>query len=321
MTGTHRWMTAVAALILLCNSPITAHAQISASQVIQRLGYPADSKLLIIHADDFGVAHSVDKATEEALLKGWVTSASIMVPCPWFPEAAKFAREHPDLDLGLHLTLTSEWAPYRWGPISTEPVPSLRDKDGYLPPSEDKAAAQDNPADVAVEIKAQITRAQAAGVRFTHFDTHMETLFQTPQLFQLYQQAAHDYHVATFIAAQNFGNGGKGFSIIPDSVVVTREFQMHPGVPLDKRLATYKQWLTGLAPGLYVLTVHLGYDDQELRTVTAGKPDWWDAPWRESDLKVVSSPDFQQFLKKQGFTLVAWKQVGKAQHSPGTANP
>lgn len=312
-----RWLTVLAVLILPCGLPTIAQAQISANQVIQRLGYPPNSKLLILHADDLGVAHSVDKASEEALEKGWVTSASIMVPCPWFPEIAAFARAHPELDLGLHLTLTSEWIPYRWGPVSTQPVLSLRDKDGYLPPTEGQAAAQDNPADVALEIKAQITKAQKAGVKFTHFDTHMGTLFQTPQLFQVYQQAGHDYHVATFIATRNFGHAGKGFSVMPDRVVVTREFQMHPGVPLDKRLETYEQWLTGLSPGLYVVTVHLGYDNDELHAITSGKPDWWDAPWRESDVRVLSSPEFRQFLKQQGFVLVTWRQVATAEYSKG----
>ena len=307
-------LTKIVAVILFCTLPLAMRAQISASEVIQRLGYPPNSKLLIIHGDDFGVAHSVDMATEEALEKGWITSASIMVPCPWFPEVAQFARKHPEMDLGLHLTLTSEWIPYRWDPVSTQPVPSLRDKDGYLPSSEQKAAAQDRPADVAVEIKAQIKKAQVARVNFTHFDAHMTTLFQTPELFQIYQQAGHEYHVPIFIVTKYFGQGGEGYTIMPDRIVLTQEFQMHPGIPLDHWLATYEKWLSGLRPGLYQLTVHLGYDNDELREITAGKPDWWDAAWRGADLKVVSSSEFRQFLKKQGFVLVSWKQVAKAEH-------
>jgi predicted glycoside hydrolase/deacetylase ChbG (UPF0249 family) len=321
MASIDRWLTAVAAVILLPISPITIHAQISASQVIQRLGYPPGSRLLIIHGDDFGVAHSVDRATEEALQKGWITSASIMVPCPWFPEAAQFAREHPEMDLGLHLTLTSEWIPYRWGPVSIQPAPSLWGKDGYLPPSEEEAAAQDTPADVAREIRAQIIKAQAAGVRFSHFDSHMGTLFQTPELFRLYQQAGNDNHIPTFIATKKFGQDGKGFSIMPDSVVLSGEFQMQPGVPLDQWLATYERALAALGPGLYQITVHLGYNDEELRAITSGKPDWWDAPWREADMKVVSSPDFRQFLREQGFVLVTWRQIANAEHFASTTKP
>ncbi len=94
--------------------------------VAERLGYPTDSKLLIIHADDLSVAHSVDTASFDALDKKAVTSASIMVPCAWLTEVAWYAKDHPDADLGLHLTLTSEWKVDRWGPVeSKDKVTSL----------------------------------------------------------------------------------------------------------------------------------------------------------------------------------------------------
>ncbi len=91
--------------------------------VAERLGYPTDSKLLIIHADDLSVAHSVDTASFDALDKKAVTSASIMVPCAWLTEVAWYAKDHPDADLGLHLTLTSEWKVDRWGPVESKNKP------------------------------------------------------------------------------------------------------------------------------------------------------------------------------------------------------
>ena len=96
--------------------------------IAERLGYPRDSKLLILHADDLAVAHSEDAASFDALDQHAASSASIMVPCPWLTEVAAYAKAHPDADLGLHLTLTSEWKTYRWGPVeSKDSVPSLLD--------------------------------------------------------------------------------------------------------------------------------------------------------------------------------------------------
>src|SRR6185295_11672984 len=113
----------------------------SRSSLPERLGYPADAKLLIVHADDLGVAHSVDAATIKAFESGLVSSGSIMVPCPWLPEIAAYARSHPDADLGLHLTLTSEWKSYRWGPVlSKDRVSALLDNSSYFYLTESEAA-------------------------------------------------------------------------------------------------------------------------------------------------------------------------------------
>ena len=133
--------------------------------VAERLGYPANARLLVIHADDFGMSHSVNRAIEEALEKHWVTSASILVPCPWFPEAARWPKAHPDADLGIHLALNSEWTTLRWGPVSAQPKgSSLLDADGYLPLTTDYVASHARISDVETETHAQVDKAKAAGV-------------------------------------------------------------------------------------------------------------------------------------------------------------
>src|SRR5512133_1594008 len=119
MLRVHRFsiLLRCACLPLLITSFVMAQQPAPTPQ--QRLGYPADARLLIIHADDLGMSHSVNRATFEALEKGWITSSSILVPCPWFPEVAIWARTHPDADLGIHLALNSEWEQFRWGPVAS----------------------------------------------------------------------------------------------------------------------------------------------------------------------------------------------------------
>src|SRR5512144_1456296 len=143
----------VATAIALASLSVRAVGQ----TVQERLGYPASARLLIIHADDFGMSHSVNRATSAALENNWITSSSILVPCPWFPEAAQWARAHQDADLGIHLALTSEWTSLRWGPvIGRNAVPSLLDKDGYMPLLETTAGAQAKPVEAERELRAQV---------------------------------------------------------------------------------------------------------------------------------------------------------------------
>src|SRR5688572_28910888 len=181
----------------------TAFAQMTAAptarrqtNLAQRLGYPSDAKLLIIHGDDLGMAHSVNAASIRALEHGMVNSGSIMVPAPWFPEIAAWARKNPDADLGLHLTLTSEWTTYRWGPVlSRGVVPTLFDKDGYLYLTEDVAAANIDPREAEAEVRAQIEKARAFGIQPTHLDSHMRTLHQNTALFEVQLRMAREYKI------------------------------------------------------------------------------------------------------------------------------
>src|ERR1700736_3203114 len=167
---------------------------VSAQTLADRLGYPPGTKLIIIHADDLGETHAVNAAAIKALESGTINSASLMVPCPWFPEIADYAKSHPDADFGLHLTLTSERVYYRWGPVaSADKVSSLVDETGYLYHDwEDHDYV--NPRDVEVELRAQIERALAMNVRPTHLDSHQYRLIMSgKELFDVMLRVGHEY--------------------------------------------------------------------------------------------------------------------------------
>jgi chitin disaccharide deacetylase len=281
-----------------------------ATTVQERLGHPATARLLVIHADDLGMAHSVNRASFEALERGWVTSASILVPCPWFPEVARFARAHPEADLGVHLALNSEWTTLRWGPVSArDQVPSLLDPDGYFPLLETAVAERARPAEAERELRAQIERARAAGIRFTHFDSHMGALYGTAGLLDVYRRLAEEYRVPLrWARAQEPPAGGK---VPPERILLDRVVAVDPGVDPKAWRAAYEGLLAPLPPGVYEMVVHLADSDAEMWGATADHPDWG-AAWRRYDLDLVRSAEFREFLKARGFVLVGWHDLARA---------
>ena len=292
-----------------CLIPIALVATLSGQSktVAERLGYPADSKLLIIHADDLAVAHAVDSASFDALEKGAVTSASILVPCPWLTEVADYAKSHPDADLGLHLDLTSEWRTYRWGPVeSKDKVPSLLDPAGAFWSLTEPAASHAKPEEAETELRAQIKDALAMGIHPTHLDTHMGTMFATPALTSVYAKLAHEYHLP-FLAVRIPGVNISGLSerdVLLDSVGIA-----NPDVQAGNWKQFYLNAIKNLKPGLTEMIVHLGYDGPELQAIMGQVA--FGSSWRQHDYDVVTSPEFKKALEDNHIVLVKWKDIGK----------
>lgn len=299
----------VSVMLIIAFGAARLHAQ--TRSVAERLGYPADSKLLIIHADDLAVAHSVDDASFAALEQKAVTAASVMVPCPWLAEVAGYALEHPQADLGLHLTLTSEWKTYRWGAVASKnTVMSLLGPQGYFWPEEESAAAHARPEEVERELRAQIDLAMRMGILPTHLDSHMGTLFQNRPLFSAYVKVAHEYHLP-FLAVRVNDERQEWLSLLsPGDIILDSVIIFNPSVPAEQWTESYVKAVQGLKPGLHELIVHLGHDDSELQAITVDHPDYG-AAWRERDFKAVTSSQFTKVLEENHIILLGWKDLKK----------
>jgi len=302
-----RMIAAVVVPVLLA----AVNVQAQTKTVAERLGYPADSKLLIVHADDLAVAHSVDTASFDALDKKAVTSASIMVPCAWLTEVASYAKEHPDADLGLHLTLTSEWKIDRWGPASSSgKVSSLLDPSGYLWSETASAAQNIKPEDAEREIRAQIERAIALGIHPTHLDSHMGVLFSKLELFAVYVKVAHEYKLP-FLAVRISNAPAQLLAVLSEKDVILDSVVMaSPTVHANEWRDFYANAVKNLKPGVTEMIVHLGHDDAELQAVTLDHPDYGSA-WRQRDYDFVTGPEFKKVVEENHVILVKWKDLKK----------
>jgi predicted glycoside hydrolase/deacetylase ChbG (UPF0249 family) len=167
---------------------LTASAQ-QAPTYAEKLGWPTGARVIILHVDDAGMSHDSNEGVEKATGEGVANSTSVMMPCPWVPEFKAYLDTHPALDAGLHLTLTSEWDNYRWGPLAGKAnVPGLVDKQGAMYKEVAAVYFSAKPEEIDKEIHAQYDRAIAMGFTPTHLDSHMGTLFAKPAFMEKYIQ-------------------------------------------------------------------------------------------------------------------------------------
>lgn len=290
-------------LILLSLIIGTNNFLFSQEDIAAKLGYPANSKLLIIHADDLGVSHSENIASIEAIENGSVNSASIMMPTPWALEAVNYANEHPDThDFGLHLTLSSEWKYYKWGPVSSkDKVPSLVNKLGYF---HEDCKTELNLTEVETELKAQIDLAYAMGLKPTHLDMHMGCLARTRELVEIYLKMGQLYNLPVMMP--------KAFpQALQDKYnvkVVMDFYDMSPEEYAQGVEVHYTKIIKNLKPGLSYLSIHTAYDDEEMKGMNIDHPEWGNE-WRQKDFDFFTSKTCKQLLEEEDIKLVTFRQL------------
>ena len=282
----------------------------------QRLGYKVTDKLLIINGDDTGMCHAANVATIDSLERGLMTSATIMVPCPWFTEIALYAKTHPEKDFGIHLCHTSEWQVYRWGPVaSRDKVPGLVDSQGYLWRSVPEVYFHAKPEEALIEGRAQIQKALDAGVDVSHLDSHMGTLQLDPRYIQVYLQLAIEFNVPLRMPSQNTA-ANAGFPDLRDRFagkgVVFPDYFVYEELE-DEKKGVKQFWLNivrNLKPGVTELYIHAAKPTEELRNITGS--------WRtrsEEYETFTNDTEMKQLVKDMGIIRIGFKELRDLQRA------
>lgn len=282
----------------------------------ERLGYRAEDRLLIINGDDAGMCHAANAGTLESLEQGLMTSATVMVPCPWFSHLADYARRNPRLDFGVHLTHTSEWKFYRWGPVSPRPeVPTLVDADGYLWPSVPEVYANAKPQEALAEGRAQIRKAIAAGLDITHLDSHMGTLQLDLRFVEVYRQLAVEFDLPVRMASQatleQFGQPGLRARFSRDGIVFPDDFiyEELKAMPADVK-GFWLRVVRNLKPGVTELYIHAAKATDELRAITGS----WKTRGEEFEV-FTHDADMRRAVSELGIMRIGYRPLRDLQRA------
>ena len=273
------------------------------SQTNQLLGYPADARLLIINADDFGMCHSVNEAIIGTLNKGIVRSTTLMVPCPWALFAMHFLVNHPEIPFGVHLTVISEWFNYRWGPTTPrEKVPTLVNKSGYFYNFEQmpELLAQVKLDQLEMEFRAQIEAVLAAGLKPTHLDWHALRLSSREDILALMLDLAREYGLALRVFGQSWIKKVQSHGLPTNDYDFLDSYLIDPA---DK-LTGFKRLLRELPTGLSEWAVHPGLANAELLAIDPGG-----ANIRQTDFDFLTSQQAKDVIEEEGIILFDYRAL------------
>lgn len=286
----------------------------------ERLGYPSGKKVIILHADDAGMCEEANIAIKKYLLDGDIQSTAAMPPCPNFDEMITFAIEHPNIDVGLHLTLTSEWENYRWPSVSpVSEVPGLIDEAGMLWHEVPQVVQHATAEEVATEIRAQIEKSIALGFRPDHIDTHMGTLYGTPKYAKAFLDIAMEYGIpanaidmSDSLVVAYYQKAGYP---INDEMIKYMEAYTLPKVDnftsapntdtYEKKVASFQELIKSLRPGLTEIIFHPSIETDNLKSITGS---WQQRVW---EAKMFADPDMKKFFVDEGLIFTNWKEIMK----------
>ena len=295
-------------------NPSQKEMNVSAPTLSEKLGFKANDKLLIINGDDVGMCHSANVATIDAMENGLMTSATIMVPCPWFPEIAGYARTHPDANFGVHLTHTSEWKGYKWGPVAeTHKIPGLVTAEGFLWAGLRGVYAHATPEQAEIEARAQIEKALSWGIDITHLDSHMGTLQFDLEYYKVYRKLALEYNLPLRMAPQDLleprGGGHLREQLAYDGVVFTDHFIYGQRREGEITADYWRRVLKSLKPGVTELFIHAGVAGEELKAVTGS----WKT--RAEEYRLFSNDEeMKDIIAQEGIKLISYRPLRELQH-------
>ena len=301
--------------------------------IAERLGYDKNAKLLIIHADDIGIAHSINIASFDAYKNNAINSGAAMIPSPWIKEVAEFHKEYPKYDIGIHLTLTAEWKNYKWGGISSSnEIPSLLNEYNEFYDNTSDVNINANPEEVRKELQAQIDYARSLGINPSHIDSHMGAIAVNKDLWRVYIEVGHKNKLVSMATKSRIFNLFDQDFPVPDYIVPVNDiYMLYPEADrtsienaagediantlivndvykYDDFFNLYSSKVKSLTPGLNVFLLHLGYDNEELRAVTVDHPEYGSL-WRQLDYDVFNSDEFKKVLKDNNIKLVTWGEI------------